>query len=174
MSRDAIADAFYAMPPEQRRPEKQVRPRPIVPTLQVDPPRRQAADAARQLAVVELELHTIRIRWFDPSRLYVPWQPHVMAPVGRDAFVDPIGHPAEIFLAAACARCNRPGCHDAADTVLHEARHLWQYQHADEWWPRPQACPDGCGVPIWTMTPVDEDRLELDAERWAATHRGRF
>lgn len=158
MSRDAIADAFYALPPAMRRPEKRKVLRGLVPAWQVAPRIRANAHVALEYARLTLPLDgPIAIQWMTgrPQR----GQPSIPAPARR-AFVEPIEHPREIFLLATVP--------DPVETVLHEARHHWQYRNGR--YPAPTACSeDGCGHLIYTLSPADEDRLELDATRWAAT-----
>ena len=162
MRDDELTRQFYAMPPADRRPEKRKVERAIVPPLLVPPGTARAAQAAAHYAELALPLPgPITIRWMaEPSRL--GGQPRVMTP-DRHAFVEPIEHPLEIFLLV-------PHPVDPCKTVLHEARHLWQFPNGLS--PEPTVCrEDDCGHLIYTLTPEDEDRLELDAFRWERTHR---
>lgn len=151
---------FYAMSPSMRRPEKRHWPRAIVPALRVDAARRAAADRALQYARLALPLDgPMVIRWMAPPS-GKPGERLIMAPAHRDAYVEPIGHPAEVFLSATVST--------PVNTVLHELRHHWQFRNG--WYPAPDSCPEpGCNHLIYTLTPADEDRLELDAFRWGMT-----
>ena len=150
---------FYRMPAALRRPEKRRMERAIVAPERVIPELRKVAFDALRVAVAELDLPPVTIRWLAPPRL-APTGPRRMVPAGRDAFVEPIDHPREIFLSVFAQT--------PVSTVLHESRHLWQYPNG--MYPDGAPCQvDGCGQVSYTLTPEDEDRLELDAFRWAAT-----
>lgn len=133
--------------------------RAIVPAWRVVPELRKVATDALRVAVSELDLPSITIRWLAPPGL-APNFTRLMVPAGREAFVEPIEHPQEVFLSVFAIQ--------PVNTVLHETRHLWQYPAG--MYPQPIPCSeDGCGDLTYTLSPDDEDRLELDAFRWAAT-----
>lgn len=161
---DAITAAFYAMPPENRRPEHRRARRGIVPPVRVAAAIRQAAAAAVEVATLDLGLPRIVVRWLAPLES-APGAPIVDAPINRQAFVEPIEYPDVVFLKV-----------DALIpfvTVLHESRHLWQW--ANGWYPEPRVCDvDDCGQLIHELTAADEDRMELDAYRYEHRMAARY
>lgn len=156
---DPIEAAFYAMTPGNRRPAKSEMERAIVPQRRVVPDLAKVARDTLRVAVSELDLPPVTIRWLAPPRM-APAAPRLMVPAGRDAFAEPIAHPREVFLSVFAMT--------PVNTVLHETRHLWQFPNGQ--YPPPVPCQeDGCGQSSYLLSPDDEDRLELDAFRWAAT-----
>ena len=150
---------FYRMDADQRRPEKRHLDRAIVTPRRVVPELRKVATDTLRIAVRELELPPVTIRWLVPLRWAHPGEPRITSPA-REAYSEPIDHPAEIFLSAWIS--------DPVNTVLHETRHLWQFPNG--MYPDGVPCQeDNCGHLNYTLTPEDEDRLELDAFAWAAT-----
>lgn len=156
----SLEQQFWAMAPEHRRPEKREMLRAIVAAERVVPELRAAVDAALRIALRELELFGVVIRWLAPPGFARPGDVRMAVPAGREAFVEPAVRPRDVFLSA-FART-------PVQTVLHEARHLWQFQHGAI--PAPTACPDaGCSDQVYALTAEEEDRMELDAFVWAGT-----
>lgn len=156
--------AFYRLSPQHRRPEKRRMERAIIPPSRVVPELRDVADQTLRVASSELELSRLYIRWLAPVRLARATDPRRMVPAGRSAFAEPIGHPQEIYLSVF-----EP---TPVNTVLHESRHLWQFPNG--LYPPPTPCSEvpPCDELSYILTGEDEDRLELDAFRWAATVMG--
>lgn len=146
------ATAFYRMTPEQRRPEYRNQTQAIVPAWRVVPELRQVVYSTLELAVYHLGLPPVQIRWFVPLRHAQPGERHKEMPLRRDAVVEPSEHPTEIFLSA--------WVKTPVWTVLHESRHLLQWQDGRMGAPT--------GAERW-LTPEKEDELELDASVWADT-----
>lgn len=117
-----------------------------------------AAVRAARVAMRELELPKLRIVFLAPISV-APVARRIEAPLRREAFAEPVEWPGVVYLSV-MART-------PIKTVLHESRHHWQYRNG--WYPDPDPCDEpGCTHLSYTLAPADEDRLELDAFRWAA------
>lgn len=156
MNREAVTRAFFALSPADRRPETAEQIRALVSGDRVTPDMRDVVTRTIGHAVRKLHID-IELQWMVPPGYARPDDRRIPTPLRRAAFVEPVRYPTTIFVS--------PWMQEPVRTVLHESRHVWQWRQG---WIERRTCSDPQCAGEYSLTPEQQDRLELDATVWAA------